>query len=88
VDEPQINPFTIPVGILLYRVARNMRESGGWKKRTGSIRTLLENSLRLLEPQKHSQVWPYFLISFNYLYFLSDRNLCSLAPFGCLYFFG
>ncbi|ELT97340.1 hypothetical protein CAPTEDRAFT_225050 [Capitella teleta] len=76
VSEPQMNPFTIPVGILLYRVARNMRESSGWKKRSATIRTLLENALRLLQPQKHSQIVTsaHFLLSDVYVPNEEDIN--------------
>ncbi|XP_046542341.1 erythroid differentiation-related factor 1-like [Haliotis rubra] len=59
------NPFVVPVGILLYRVARNLRQTGG-KMKTATIRTLLENCLQLLNEEKHSQV----CTSANYL--LSD----------------
>ncbi|XP_071089090.1 erythroid differentiation-related factor 1-like isoform X2 [Haliotis cracherodii] len=59
------NPFVVPVGILLYRVARNLRQTGG-KMKTATIRTLLENCLLLLNEEQHSQV----CTSANYL--LSD----------------
>ena len=49
------NPFTVPVGILLYRVARNMRQTAGTKN-VSTIRALLENSLLLLDEEKHPQV--------------------------------
>ena len=52
---PSTNPFTVPVGILLYRVARNMRQNAG-RKKSGTIRTLLENCLLLLDRETHSQV--------------------------------
>lgn len=49
------NPFTVPLGMLLYRVARNM-----WTSQTPGkaslIRTLLENCLCLLDEKKYSQV--------------------------------
>ena len=50
-----LDPFTVPVGILLYRVARNMRQTLG-RKKSATIRTLLENSLRLLANTLYSQV--------------------------------
>lgn len=50
------NPFTVPLGMLLYRVARNM-----WTDQTPGkaalIKTLLENCLYLLDETKHSQVY-------------------------------
>ena len=64
-DDRSNNPFTVPVGILLYRVARNMRQTSGRNKAT-VIRKLLQNSLLLLDEEKHSQV----VTSANFL--LSD----------------
>ncbi|KAJ8317595.1 hypothetical protein KUTeg_005499 [Tegillarca granosa] len=49
------NPFTAPLGMLLYRVARNMRQTSG-RKKAATIRTLLENCLILLDEEKHSQI--------------------------------
>ena len=49
------NPFTVPVGILLYRVARNIRKTGG-RKKSGTIRTLLKNCIALLDKTLHPQV--------------------------------
>ena len=51
----QGNPFTVPLGRLLYRVARNMWNTGN--KSRQKIRLLLENCLLLLDEEKHSQVW-------------------------------
>ncbi|XP_052773839.1 erythroid differentiation-related factor 1-like isoform X1 [Mya arenaria] len=49
------NPFTVPLGMLLYRVARNM-----WTNQTprkaSLMRTLLENCLILLDGTQHPQV--------------------------------
>ncbi|XP_050399399.1 erythroid differentiation-related factor 1 [Patella vulgata] len=62
------NPFTVPVGILLYRVARNLRKNTG-RKKTATIRKLLENCLLLLDEDKHSQVCTsaYYLLSDLYV---------------------
>ncbi|XP_060566894.1 erythroid differentiation-related factor 1-like [Ruditapes philippinarum] len=49
------NPFTVPLGMLLYRVARKMWTDQKLAK-TALIRTLLENCLCLLDEKKHSQV--------------------------------
>ena len=54
-EDINTNPFTVPVGILLYRVARNMRQNTG-RKKSGTIRTLLTNALLLLDQSVHSQV--------------------------------
>ncbi|CAH1782614.1 unnamed protein product [Owenia fusiformis] len=61
-DGPTDNPFSIPVGILLYRVARNLSKTSG-KKKSGTIRTLLKNCLMLLDKEEHAQV----VTSANYL---------------------
>ncbi|KAL4231619.1 Erythroid differentiation-related factor 1 [Mactra antiquata] len=68
------NPFIVPLGMLLYRVARNMwtNETPG---KTSLVRTLLENCLCLLDEKKHSQVYT----SANYL--LSD----IYVPDSCLH---
>ena len=49
------NPFTVPIGMLLYRVARNIWTNFRHRK-APVIRTLLENCLFLLDQEKHSQV--------------------------------
>lgn len=53
-QEDQGNPFTVPLGRLLYRVARNMWNNGNKSRR--KIRLLLENCLLLLDEEKHPQV--------------------------------
>lgn len=54
-DQTGKNPFTVPLGMLLYRVARKL-----WKSQNPGkaplIRTLLENCLYLLDEKKHVQV--------------------------------
>ena len=59
-EDRNANPFTVPVGILLYRVARNMRQTLG-RKKSATIRTLLENSLQLLDNTLYSQVQSIYL---------------------------
>ena len=49
------NPFTDPLGMLLYRVARNIWQQNKMEK-LPTIRTLLENCLLLLGKDRHSQV--------------------------------
>jgi hypothetical protein len=53
-DDVQDNPFTVPVGVLLYRVARNMHLNSPQKSNV--IRALLKNCLDLLDINKHAQV--------------------------------
>lgn len=48
------NPFTVPVAMLLYRVARNMKHNSN--SQPGTIRMLLKNCLSLLPKEKYPQV--------------------------------
>ena len=52
------NPFTIPVAMLLYSVARNMKYSNEklTAKQAGSIKQLLDNCLKLLPKDKYPQI--------------------------------
>ena len=61
-SEPEENPFTIPVGVLFYRLARNLRirqKCPSRGKKAMVVRQLLQNSLLLLEPCKHYQVYSF-----------------------------
>nr|XP_032642979.1 erythroid differentiation-related factor 1 [Chelonoidis abingdonii] len=50
------NPFTMPVAILLYKVACNMMmKKNQNKKHYGTIRTLLLNCVKLLDKTRHPQ---------------------------------
>ncbi|XP_045710385.1 erythroid differentiation-related factor 1 isoform X1 [Phyllostomus hastatus] len=58
------NPFTMPVAILLYKVACNMMmKKNQNKKHYGTIRTLLLNCLKLLDKSRHPQI----IASANYM---------------------
>ncbi|NXG31383.1 EDRF1 factor, partial [Dromaius novaehollandiae] len=58
------NPFTMPVAILLYKVACNMMlKKNQNKKHYGTIRTLLLNCLKLLDSGRHPQI----IASANYM---------------------
>ncbi|XP_060526608.1 erythroid differentiation-related factor 1 [Cylas formicarius] len=50
------NPFTIPVAMLLYRVARNMKHSCDSKPQPGTIRMLLKNCIKLLPEEKYPEI--------------------------------
>ncbi|KAF5269378.1 hypothetical protein FQA39_LY08770 [Lamprigera yunnana] len=63
--EKDENPFTVPVAMLLYRVARNMKHSND-QHQPGTIRMLLKNCIKLLEEKKY----PEIVTSSNYM--LSD----------------
>lgn len=63
VDNGQ-NPFTIPVAMLLYRVARNMKHSSE-RRQPGTIRMLLKNCLKLLPEEKYPEIVTssYYMLS-------------------------
>ncbi|KAJ9579565.1 hypothetical protein L9F63_004750 [Diploptera punctata] len=55
-DDKEQNPFTVPVAMLLYRVARNMKHSPDGRRQQGTIRMLLKNCLALLAKEKYPQI--------------------------------
>ncbi|XP_059981541.1 erythroid differentiation-related factor 1 isoform X6 [Lagenorhynchus albirostris] len=58
------NPFTMPVAILLYKVACNMMmKKNQNKKHYGTVRTLLLNCVKLLDKGRHPQI----IASANYM---------------------
>lgn len=61
------NPFTVPVAMLLYKVARNMKNSSEKlsAKQAGSIKALLDNCIKLLPKEKYPQIVTssYYLLS-------------------------
>lgn len=72
------NPFTVPVAMLLYKVARNMKNmsaSNMSAKQAGSIKTLLDNCIQLLPKEKYPQI----VTSSHYI--LSDLHVpASINP--------
>ncbi|XP_019952424.1 erythroid differentiation-related factor 1 isoform X2 [Paralichthys olivaceus] len=51
------NPFTLPVAVLLYRVASNlMLKARQNRKHYGTVRTLLLNCVKLLDQERHPQI--------------------------------
>lgn len=61
------NPFTVPVAMLLYRVARNLKYNSVKRSfRPVSIQILLQNCLKILNETKHPQVTIYAVFNFNY----------------------
>ncbi|XP_017769509.1 PREDICTED: erythroid differentiation-related factor 1 [Nicrophorus vespilloides] len=50
------NPFTVPVAMLLYRVARNMKHTQVDSRQPGTIRILLKNCLKLLSEEKYPEI--------------------------------
>lgn len=61
------NPFTVPVAMLLYKVAKNMKNSKEriGAKQAGSIKELLVNCVKLLAEKKYPQIVTssYFLLA-------------------------
>ncbi|XP_050296078.1 erythroid differentiation-related factor 1 [Anthonomus grandis grandis] len=50
------NPFTIPVAMLLYKVARNMKSSKNSRSQLATIRMLLKNTVKLLPEEKYPEI--------------------------------
>lgn len=52
------NPFTVPVAMLLYKVAKNMKNmtENMSAKQAGSIKALLDNCIQLLPKEKYPQI--------------------------------
>uniref|UniRef100_A0A8C1GFS0 Erythroid differentiation regulatory factor 1 n=1 Tax=Cyprinus carpio TaxID=7962 RepID=A0A8C1GFS0_CYPCA len=56
-EEKCQNPFTLPVAVLLYKVASNMiLKKSQNRKNYGTIRTLLLNCIKLLDEERHPQI--------------------------------
>ncbi|XP_029926782.1 erythroid differentiation-related factor 1 isoform X2 [Myripristis murdjan] len=56
-EEKCQNPFTLPVAVLLYKVASNMMlKARQNRKHYGTIRTLLLNCVKLLDEERHPQI--------------------------------
>uniref|UniRef100_A0A672GJY5 Erythroid differentiation regulatory factor 1 n=1 Tax=Salarias fasciatus TaxID=181472 RepID=A0A672GJY5_SALFA len=56
-EEKCQNPFTLPVAVLLYKVASNlMLKARQNRKHYGTIRTLLLNCVKLLDQDRHPQI--------------------------------
>uniref|UniRef100_A0A1A7WBI4 Chromosome 10 open reading frame 137 n=2 Tax=Iconisemion striatum TaxID=60296 RepID=A0A1A7WBI4_9TELE len=65
-EEKHQNPFTLPVAVLLYKVASNlMLKVRQNRKHYGKIRTLLLNCIKLLDQEKHPQIIAsaYYMLS-------------------------
>lgn len=65
------NPFTVPVAMLLYKVAKNMKKMNEdvSPQQAASIKALLENCLKLLPKEKYPQI----VTSSHYI--LSDLHI-------------
>ncbi|KAK7109467.1 hypothetical protein V1264_013501 [Littorina saxatilis] len=71
-----VTPFTIPVAMLLYRLARKLRlKPGSHARHVPQIKALLQTSLQLLDETEHAEVCT------SALYLLSDLYI----PDGCVH---
>ncbi|XP_030572363.1 erythroid differentiation-related factor 1 [Drosophila novamexicana] len=70
-QQHEMNPFTVPVGMLLYSVARNMKNTLEpiTPKTAGNIRALLDNCIKLLPKEQYPQI-----VSSSH-YILSDLHV-------------
>lgn len=71
------NPFTVPVAMLLYRVARNMKYSPDYHRHQGTIRMLLKNCVQLLIKEKYPQIVTSAHFMLSDLYIPSDTDPAS-----------
>uniref|UniRef100_A0A3Q3N0L0 Erythroid differentiation regulatory factor 1 n=1 Tax=Mastacembelus armatus TaxID=205130 RepID=A0A3Q3N0L0_9TELE len=56
-EEKCQNPFTLPVAVLLYKVASNLMLTARQnRKHYGTVRTLLLNCVKLLDQERHPQI--------------------------------
>ncbi|KAG7190566.1 hypothetical protein KM043_006659 [Ampulex compressa] len=80
-DEKGQNPFTVPVAMLLYRVARNMKYSSDYYRRQGTIRMLLKNCVQLLAKEKYPQIVTsaHFMLSDLYIPSTTDPACPGLS---------
>ncbi|XP_031843039.1 erythroid differentiation-related factor 1 isoform X2 [Nomia melanderi] len=76
-DEKGQNPFTVPVAMLLYRVARNMKYSSDYHRQQGTIRMLLKNCIQLLTKEKYPQIVTSAHFMLSDLYIPSDTDPAS-----------
>ncbi|CAH1982006.1 unnamed protein product [Acanthoscelides obtectus] len=67
------NPFTVPVAMLLYRVARNMKHSTD-RRKPGTIRMLLQNCIKLLPYEKYPEIVTSSLFMLSDLYVPANTN--------------
>ncbi|KAF6198904.1 hypothetical protein GE061_006927 [Apolygus lucorum] len=70
------NPFTVPVGMLLYRVARNMMATGTTPGQNNTLRTVLKNCISLLSKEKYPQIVTsaHYMLADLYIPFETDPS--------------
>ncbi|XP_061915162.1 erythroid differentiation-related factor 1-like isoform X2 [Entelurus aequoreus] len=74
-EENSHNPFTLPVAVLLYKVACNlMLKASENRKHKGTIRTLLLNCVKLLDQDRHPQIIASALYMLSELFQLDESQ--------------
>ena len=58
-----VTPFSIPVAMLLYRVARKLRLKNNYSRHIPEIKALLQTSLQLLDETEHAEVRALLCVS-------------------------
>lgn len=76
-DDKGQTPFTIPVAMLLYRVARNMKNASDGAGQSATIRMLLNNCVSLLPPEKYPEIVTSAHYMLSDLYIPVDINPAS-----------
>lgn len=72
--ENEQNPFTIPVGLLLYKVGYNMKNNKKIIGQRGTIRMLLKNCVKLLSEEKYPELVASSHFMLSDLYVPEDTN--------------
>jgi len=73
-EEKGQNPFTLPVVMLLYRVACNMKYSSDYHRHQDTIKMLLKNCVQLLAKEKYPQIVTFLHFMLLDLYIPSDTD--------------
>ncbi|XP_063231536.1 erythroid differentiation-related factor 1 isoform X2 [Bacillus rossius redtenbacheri] len=81
-DDKDQNPFTVPVAMLLYRVARNMKQSPDSHQQQKTVLMLLKNCVSLLAKEKYPQIVTsaHYMLSDLYVPADTDPSSPELSP--------
>ncbi|XP_023226950.1 erythroid differentiation-related factor 1-like [Centruroides sculpturatus] len=82
IDDKEQNPFTLPVAMLLYKVARNMMKSVDAFQNQKTIYKLLKNCLVLLDEKKHPKVVTSIHYLLSDIYVPSNIDLATIHNFA------
>lgn len=86
-NEKDANPFTLPVAVLLYRVAKNLLQKSSRsqpRKISGTIYRLLTHCLDLLDAEKFPQVNLKIFLAFSFFWYFKINFVQGLR-FGALF---